>query len=199
MTSDARETWDAEAPTFDDEPDHGLRDPEVRAAWAELLAELLPSPPAHVADLGCGTGSLSVLLSSSGHHVRGVDVSPEMVTRARAKAAAAGAPATFQVGDASAPELESGAFDVVLSRHVVWALPDPRAALTRWTDLLAPGGRMVLVEGYWFTEAGLRADDLRALLDPRLVLREVRTLDDPRYWGKDITDERYVLVADVTA
>ncbi|RRR69765.1 SAM-dependent methyltransferase, partial [Streptomyces sp. RP5T] len=29
--------WDAEAASFDEEPDHGLRDPAVRAAWAERL------------------------------------------------------------------------------------------------------------------------------------------------------------------
>src|SRR5690242_1852603 len=31
--------WDAEAVSFDEEPDHGLRDPEVRAAWAERLRD----------------------------------------------------------------------------------------------------------------------------------------------------------------
>lgn len=29
--------WDAEAASFDEEPDHGLRDPEVRRAWAGRL------------------------------------------------------------------------------------------------------------------------------------------------------------------
>jgi hypothetical protein len=29
--------WDAAAAAFDDEPDHGLRDPAVRSAWADLL------------------------------------------------------------------------------------------------------------------------------------------------------------------
>src|SRR5436190_1398307 len=34
----AQEFWDAEAETFDDDPDHGLRDPRTRAAWLDLLA-----------------------------------------------------------------------------------------------------------------------------------------------------------------
>jgi ubiquinone/menaquinone biosynthesis C-methylase UbiE len=61
-----------------------------------------------------------------------------MVEVARAKAAAAGVPAEFAVGDASAPPWPAGTFDVVLVRHVLWALPDPDAALGRWVGLLKP-------------------------------------------------------------
>ncbi|MEZ5097766.1 MAG: hypothetical protein R2731_17805 [Nocardioides sp.] len=39
-----RPRGDAEAATFDDEPDHGLRDPAVRAAWQVLLREEPPRP-----------------------------------------------------------------------------------------------------------------------------------------------------------
>ena len=102
---DPRAEWDAQAATFDDEPDHGLTDPATRAAWRELLLEHLPPAPARVADLGCGTGTLSVLLAAEGYDVHGIDLSPEMVARAEAKAAEAGVAATFAVGDASDPQL----------------------------------------------------------------------------------------------
>ncbi|MCZ7461226.1 NUDIX hydrolase [Streptomyces sp. WMMC940] len=45
--------WDA-ADTFDDEPDHGLRDPAVRRAWAERMRHWLPPAPSDVLDLGRG-------------------------------------------------------------------------------------------------------------------------------------------------
>ncbi len=131
--------------------------------------------------------------------MHGLDVSPVMVERARAKAQSAGlteAGASFVVGDAAAPDLPAGEFDVVLSRHVLWALPDPRAVVSRWTDLLAPDGRLVLVEGFWFTGAGLHQDETLGLLDPRLVLRRSEQLRDPALWGKEITDERFFVVAD---
>jgi SAM-dependent methyltransferase len=199
MTSDARAIWDAEAATFDDEPDHGLRDPDTRAAWDELLVELLGVPDgagSRVADLGCGTGSLALLLAARGHHVQGLDVSPAMLELAEAKSLSAGIPVQFDLGDVSAPDLPAGAFDVVLSRHVVWALPDQRDTLRRWTDLLAPGGRMLLVEGFWFTEAGLRESELLDLLDPRLRVLTTRRLDDPHLWGKPVDDERYAVLAE---
>jgi SAM-dependent methyltransferase len=149
--------WDAEADDFDEQPDHGLRDPTLRAAWADLLLPLMAPSPARVADLGCGTGSLSLLLAEAGHHVSGLDISPAMVALARAKVAGAGYGAEFTVGDAAAPPWRPRSFDVVLTRHVLWAMEDPDEALTRWIDLLAPQGRMVLIEGRWWTGAGMSA------------------------------------------
>ncbi len=189
-----RREWDAQADAFDVEADHGLLDPVTRAAWWDLLDTVLPAAPARVADLGCGTGSVAVLLADHDYDVTGLDLSPRMVERARAKAASAGTSCTFVVGDASSPGLVAAAYDVVLSRHVVWALPDPAAALRRWVDLLAPDGRLVLVEGLWSTGAGMRADALRALVEPLELDVVVTPLTDPALWGKEIQDERFALV-----
>ncbi len=197
MTSlgEVREAWDREAATFDEEPDHGLRDPQVREAWRTLLLEHLPPAPARIADLGCGTGTLSVLLAQAGYDVQGIDVSGAMVNAATVKAAESGVDATFAQGDAATPDLEAGAFDVVLSRHVLWALPDPDAALARWVALLAPGGRLVLVEGNWSTGAGLTAETTEELVRRHRETATVRHLVEPEYWGREIDDERYLLVS----
>lgn len=194
MTSrDAVDLWDSEAPTFDDAADHGLRDPAVRQAWRSLLSGLLPHPPARVADLGCGTGTLALLLAEEGHRVDGVDFSPEMVSRAVAKTSAE-PDVTILEGDAFSPPLPATTYDVVLTRHVLWALPDPVEALRRWVALLRPEGRLVLVEGSWTTGAGLRATEVADAA--REVGREptVHVLDDPALWGGPITDERYAVV-----
>ncbi len=184
-----RALWDDEAQTFDEAADHGLRDPGVRAAWRELLRDLLPPPPARVADLGCGTGTLALLLTEEGYDVTGVDVSPEMVRRARAKAPEV----EFVVADASAPPLDPASYDVVLSRHVLWAMPDPAAALERWARLLRDGGRLVLVEGSWSTGAGLTGAETAALVAGLGRTATLRPLLEARYWGHEITDERYAV------
>ncbi|MEU9123041.1 class I SAM-dependent methyltransferase [Streptomyces sp. NPDC048506] len=190
--------WETAAATFDDEPDHGLRDPDVRAAWDARLRSWLPSRSAHVLDLGCGTGSLALLAAEQGHRLTGVDRSTAMVERARAKLA--GRDAAFLVGDAAEPPVGERRFDVVLARHVVWALPDPAAALRHWAGLLAPGGRLVLVEGRWGTSdpTGLTAVELTGLVGPLVAHTAVEDLSrDPVLWGKEVSDERYALIADL--
>jgi ubiquinone/menaquinone biosynthesis C-methylase UbiE len=194
MTGDAA-YWDDQAATFDDDADHGLRDPQVRDAWRQLLLAHLPPAPAAVADLGCGTGSLSVLLASAGYAVTGLDFSPAMIRAARRKARTAGATARFVLSDATAPDLPPGSFDVVLARHVLWAMPDHNRALAAWIRLLLPGGTLVLVEGRWSTGAGLTtAEAGRAVLRQRADA-SIITLDDPALWGGPVTDERYLLVS----
>lgn len=200
MTSDTERFWDTQASHFDDEADHGLRDPDVRASWREVLLSALPPAPARIADLGCGTGSLTVLLAAEGYEVHGVDLSPRMLAAAEAKLTQAPfpTPATLTQGDAAFPPLEPSSVDVVLARHVLWALPDPAAVVGRWTQLLRPGGRLVLVEGRWETGAGIPADRCRELVSAHRDDVTVRPLDNPRLWGRPITDERYLLISQAT-
>ncbi|WP_077799538.1 class I SAM-dependent methyltransferase [Streptomyces sp. JHA26] len=188
--------WDAGAAAFDEEPDHGLRDPGVRRAWADRLRSWLPARPGDVLDLGCGTGSLSLLAAEQGHRVTGVDLSPAMVELARTKLA--GRDAAFLTGDAGAPPVGERRFDAVLVRHVLWTLPDPGRVLAHWRGLLRPGGRLVLVEGVWGSVApvGIPADRLTGLLAPLGGrIRVERLSDDPSLWGKEVDDERYAVVA----
>lgn len=189
----SRALWDEAAASFDDEPHHALDDPLLRSLWWDVLEPVLPRPPARVADLGCGTGSVSVLLAERGHAVVGVDISPRMLDVARAKASAHGVDVTFVVGDAGAPPV--GQVDVVITRHVVWALADPAAALDAWFSLLAPGGRLVLVEGRWHTGAGIASEELAGLVARPGVTVSVTPLDDPALWAAPVVDSRYVLVA----
>lgn len=196
MTQDARSLWDAEAETFDDAADHGLRDPEIRRAWADLLLPLIDGRGRRVADLGCGTGTLPLLLASEGgHFVSGVDYSAEMIRRARDKSEHTLPRPTFTVADAADPPLEPGSFDVVLARHVLWAMPDPSAALGKWIDLLTPTGLLILIEGRWQTGVGLTGDECVKLVSERRNDVNLRALDDPSYWGGPTTDERYLVIS----
>lgn len=201
--------WSDQAQTFDDEPDHGLSDPRVRAAWSRWLDEWIPPGTAKVADLGCGTGSLSVILAKSGVEVVGVDLSPAMIEQAEHKARVAGISVEFHVGDASDPDLPDGSFDVVLSRHLLWTLADPVAALSRWIRLLNRRGWLVLIEGRWFDpsptsldeqglpwDGGVAAIELMGALVPMFGRIDYYALsEETALWGKKVTDERYAVVA----
>ena len=195
MSDSAPSYWDAQAATFDDEPDHGLRQPMVREAWRRLLLEHLPPAPADVIDVGCGTGTLSVLLAESGYRVRGLDFAAEMVAAATAKAAQASVTVTFMQGDAAAPPYEPASCDVVLCRHVLWAVPDPSTAMRRWCELLRPGGRLLLIEGRWSAGGGITAADSERLVRQHHSSVAVRHLDEPQLWGGPIEDQRYLVVS----
>jgi ubiquinone/menaquinone biosynthesis C-methylase UbiE len=192
---DAASPWDREAATFDRGPDHGLLDDDVRAAWRELLLDHLPEVPARVADIGCGTGTLSVLLAREGYVLTGIDTSPRMLDRARAKARAAGVALGLGIGDAADPPLEDGAFDVVLCRHVLWLVDDVETTLRSWSRLLRTDGRFVLVEGRWATGAGLSSDLVTGALGRIGHGAVVRRLPDERLWGRPISDARYLAVS----
>jgi SAM-dependent methyltransferase len=168
-----------------------------------------------VADLGCGTGTLSVLSGRDGYRVQGIDLSARMVLAARAKADAAGVAVGFAHGDAADPPLETPV-DVVLVRHLLWTLPDPHRALATWLRQLRPGGSMVLIEGRWTQPDGPTDDaaELEAAL-PWLGGMDAATLseavaplvdelvvhglsDEPQLWGRPVRDERFALVARVS-
>jgi SAM-dependent methyltransferase/predicted NUDIX family NTP pyrophosphohydrolase len=193
MSTDAY--WDAAADHFDNEPDHGLRDPRVRDAWAARLRAWLPDTPSDVLDLGCGTGSLALLAAQQGHRVTAVDRSPRMVARAREKLA--GSRARVLVGDAAKPPVAAREFDTVLVRHLLWALPDPAEVLRGWAGLLRRGGRLVLIEGRWgeADPVGIPADTLAELAAPlggHVTIEQLA--HDPALWGREVQDERYAVV-----
>jgi SAM-dependent methyltransferase len=133
-----------------------------------------------------------------GHAVTGIDFSPAMIQKARAKAAKAGYPIQFLVMDAVAPALAGQTLDALVCRHVLWALPEPDRVLQRWANLVRPGGRMILIEGFWHTGAGLSAGDALALLPPHVsVVATVSLSEQSVYWGKAVGDERYALIVEV--
>ena len=193
---EARRVWNAAAETFDDQPDHGLRDPRVLSAWTGLLNDWLPAGKSSVLDAGCGTGSLSLVLAGLGHQVSGIDISPAMIARARAKARAFGQRIDFQVMDAAALQFPPASFDALVCRHMLWALPDPPRVLQRWADLLKPGGHMLIIEGFWSTGAGLHAPQILAALPPALTVISMQNLSDQTdLWGSPVSDERYAVSA----
>jgi len=196
MNLDAERLWDGYAETFDNAADHGLRDPRVRAEWEALLLPLLPTPPSRVVDLGCGTGSLAVLLAERGYQVSALDLSGSMVRLAEAKANAAGVSIEFVQGDAAIPAFEPQTFDVVLARHVLWVFENPDDVLTRWLRLLRPGGRLILIEGRWSTGAGLTSDVCTALVRRHRQDVEILPLsENEMLWGGPVDDERYLVLS----
>ncbi|MEO7841878.1 MAG: class I SAM-dependent methyltransferase [Anaerolineales bacterium] len=195
---ESRQYWDDLAPSFDNEPDHGLHDSLILETWTELLKTWLPATNVTVLDIGCGTGSLSVILAGLGHTVTGIDLSPSMISLAHTKAAAHGVQIEFHVMDAVFPQLPQRQFDVLICRHLLWALPGPKQVLRRWIKFLTGKGRLIMIEGHWGTGACLHAKEIIEMLPSSFINISVQNLsNNPNFWGSIVKDERYIIIADL--
>jgi ubiquinone/menaquinone biosynthesis C-methylase UbiE len=146
--------WDRRAAHFDEDFGHSIGGPAERAAWDRILDLVIPSGGSLDAlDAGCGTGFLSLELAARGHRVTGIDFAPAMLAAAREKAAAQRLPLRFEEGDAEQLRFAPKSFDLVISRHVLWTLPHPEAAVDEWMRVLRPGGRLAIVDGAQYNEA----------------------------------------------
>ncbi len=146
--------WNRRAASFDEDFGHSIRTPAERAAWDRILDLVLPGRAGlDVLDTGCGTGFLSFELAARGHHVTGVDFAPAMLAEARRKAAERRVSVQFEEADAEQLPFVSGRFDLAISRHLLWTLPHPEAAIDEWIRVLRPGGRLIVVDGQFDTNA----------------------------------------------
>jgi ubiquinone/menaquinone biosynthesis C-methylase UbiE len=140
--------WGRRAPGFDAGFGHSIRTAAERAAWDRILdLALAGRGPLEALDAGCGTGFLSFELAARGHRVTGVDFAPAMLAEARRKAAQQNFPVRFEEADAEHLTFPSASFDLAISRHVLWTLPHPDAAIDEWIRVLRPGGRLVVIDG----------------------------------------------------
>jgi ubiquinone/menaquinone biosynthesis C-methylase UbiE len=140
--------WDRRAASFDEDFGHSIATPAERSAWDRILDLVVPAGgPLDALDAGSGTGFLSLELAARGHRVTGIDFAPAMLAAARYKAAAQNLSVRFEQGDAEQLPFDAGSFDLVISRHVLWTLPHPEAAIDEWIRVLRPGARLAVVDG----------------------------------------------------
>jgi len=120
--------------------------------WVDALASVLPDPPGDVLDVAAGTGYVALAAASLGHRVTAIDLAPAMIDELVTSANACGLAVDARLGDAVAPDFSPTSFDAVTSRHLLWTLREPARAMANWRRLLRPGGRLVAVDGFWFTQ-----------------------------------------------
>jgi ubiquinone/menaquinone biosynthesis C-methylase UbiE len=201
--------WSGRAAEFDQGASHGVHNEAQHQAWLGLLREVAGPPPLKVLDVGCGTGFLAMRMAELGHTAVGVDLSEDMLAQARRKTEDTSLPVTFQVGDAEVPPPDGAPYDVILERHVLWTLPQPREAVRAWQALLRPGGLLILIEGifemsdrtvYPQLEAqlplygGRPGEELATLLEAEgFVQTVVRPLMDAALWLETPTRPRFMV------
>lgn len=101
----------------------------------------------HVLLVGVGTGADLPLLPQ-GVRVTGVDLSPEMLDRARARLPLAGREIALVEANAQALPFEGASFDAVLLSLILSVVPDATACLREARRVLRPGGRIVVFDKF---------------------------------------------------
>ncbi|GAB3859019.1 hypothetical protein GCM10028801_19780 [Nocardioides maradonensis] len=160
----------------------------------QLIEAAAPTAGERAVDLGCGSGVVTSRLADAvgtTGSVLAVDNSPAMV--ARTAALLADRPQVQVIrGDAGAPDVPEGSVDLVTASLVIFFLPDPWAAISRWMGLVRPGGRVAL------TTFGTTAPDwakAEALLRPFMPAFDPRVVGPDGPFASDANMERFLLDA----
>lgn len=142
-----REYWNWRSASFGLDTD---KSDAVAERWASVFRELTVDAPGRRAlDVGTGTGQLAMYLAAGGFDVTAVDLSESMISHARRNASSRGLDIDFRTGDAESLGFEDNTFHVVVSRNLLWTLPNPEKAIFEWRRVLGPGGRLVISDGFW--------------------------------------------------
>jgi ArsR family transcriptional regulator len=117
---------------------------EVEAA---ILKQAGAGPVDRLIDLGTGTGRMLTLLGTRARAAVGLDLSQQMLNIARAHVAQAGLrDCQVRHGDIRATGLPNGVGDLVVVHQVLHYLMDPAAAVAEAARLVAPGGKLLVVD-----------------------------------------------------
>src|SRR5215831_5935150 len=112
---------------------------------ARIFYEQLDIPAGcQLLDVGCGSGQLALLAARDGVNVTGVDIAPNLVERARARAQAEGLRARFEEADAEALPFEDASFDVVTSLIGAMFAPRPELVAKELLRVCVPGGTIAM-------------------------------------------------------
>ena len=101
-------------------------------------------------DVACGTGVVALTAVRLGAEVEGVDLTPELVNRAKENAEIMGLKANFIEGDAEFLPFKENQFDVILSQYGHMFAPRPAVVTTELARVLKPGG--ILAFSTWPVE-----------------------------------------------
>jgi SAM-dependent methyltransferase len=150
---DAYRAWSE----FYDRPGNGLF-----ALEEPIIRDILdPLPPGRALDAACGTGRHAGYLASLGHEVIGVDASPDMLARARAKIPTG----QFHEADLHHLPLPADHVDVVVCALALTCVPDLRPVFAEFARVLRPGGHLVISDVRGLFPEGIRSPLARAGTD----------------------------------
>jgi ArsR family transcriptional regulator len=144
------------ADTWDSIRSLHVAESEVEEAIARALGD---QPLGRLVDIGTGTGRMIELFGKSAILSIGIDRSSEMLRLARVKLEAAGIPSSLRQGDMYALPIDDGSVDTVIIHQVLHYAHSPASAIDEAARVLAPGGRLLIVDFAAHEREELRTTD----------------------------------------
>jgi SAM-dependent methyltransferase len=96
-------------------------------------------------DIACGAGQIAIPAARAGINATGLDLAPNWIEQARARAASEGLAAQFDEGDAEQLPYPDASFDVIVSLVGAMFAPRPERVAAELVRVCRPGGRIIMV------------------------------------------------------
>ena len=161
--------------------DYGVVAKGLESSAVEFLARIPFEPGTRLLDLACGSGQIAFPAVRAGAQVIGVDIAPNWIEQARARAKEEGLDVQFDEGDAEDLIYEDASFDLVISLIGVMFAPRPERVSAEMVRVCRPGGRIVM--GNWTPEGFIGQmfkTSAKHVPPPSLM-------PSPLLWGKEDT------------
>jgi ubiquinone/menaquinone biosynthesis C-methylase UbiE len=175
------ETTDSHSTSIRDEfahqADSFARSPTMSLAETlDVVVDLVPDDgdgEGRWVEIACGPGLIARAMAPRVGSVLGVDLTPAMVEKARADAAAAGVEnVSFEVGDATALDVPDDTFDGAITRFSLHHIPVPIRVLEEMRRVVRPGG--------WVVVSDFVTDDEG---EAAAWQEQIERLRDPSHWA----------------
>jgi SAM-dependent methyltransferase len=150
------------------------------------VVEMVPADPeARWLEAACGPAIVGRAIAARVGSVHGVDLTPAMIEKAEAEAAAAGiANIELSLGDATALAFEEASFDGAATRFSLHHIPAPRRVLEEMARVVRPGGWVVVADHLTDADG-----------DAAAWHEEIERLRDPSHWAC-LTRERLLALGE---
>jgi ubiquinone/menaquinone biosynthesis C-methylase UbiE len=161
-----RKIWERDAPKYD-----SWMRPFDRYLLRDGRSWLCSQASGRILEVAVGTG-LNLPFYPKGSDLTGVDLSPDMLDRARRRAQQTGADITLTEASATQLPFPDNSFDTVVCALALCCIPDDQAAVAEMRRVLKPGGTLLLIDH--IISSNLPTRTIQRLIDPLMV----RVADD---------------------
>ena len=144
--------WDNQAGRYDRSVTKTNSDRKTWDGWKKVYGNALEGCEGKLLDCGCGPGTVTMYVAGPKYRITALDQSQNMLEMAKKNTQAMSIEAEFVQGDAENLPFEDESFDVVVSQHMLWTVPDPQKVIDEWFRILKPGGKLVYTDGDWFND-----------------------------------------------